>query len=436
MSIPISSWPVEPDARARFLVKAISPIHLSLLRMVADEAMRSGLPLYIVGGFVRDLLLDLPAVDLDLVVEGDATTLANALVAKYGGKVTLHYRFGTAQWFLPETISSIENSTLDLISSRTETYQHPAALPTVHLGRLIDDLRRRDFSINSLALRLDGKHFGELRDDLGGVDDLRHGLVRILHPHSFIDDPTRIFRAIRYAERYGFQISPETLELIPPARKWLRKLSAKRLRHELDLILDEDNAASMLMRLKELDVFTEIHPALTWNQSINSRVKKAMRVPAEDRLAFGWMLWLMHLSHHELELIESRLHFHASTREILFAVSVLYSTRDFLRNKKPSQCVALLEQYPLASIRAVYLATSRGAVRRSLFNYLETWRHVKPKTTGHTLKNLGLEPGPEYQKILRLIRDAWLDKVVSSDEEEISLLEKLIRRKSKNPYGT
>src|SRR5512137_2240263 len=184
------------------LDQKLSSRQLALLRIVADAAATRHLPLYLVGGFVRDLLLGSPATDFDLVVEGDAISLARMLAAQYGGKVTSHLRFGTAQWFL----SGSDHHVLDFISTRSETYKHPAALPTVKPGTLTDDLLRRDFTINTLALRLDAKHWGELRDDLGGLEDLKHGLVRVLHPLSFQDDPTRLFRAVRYEKRYGFRI--------------------------------------------------------------------------------------------------------------------------------------------------------------------------------------------------------------------------------------
>ena len=196
------------------LERKLSPQQFTLLKEVAGVAATRHLPLYLVGGFVRDLLLGMPATDFDLVVEGDAIPLARALAVKYGGRVTAHVRFGTAQWFRPGS----GHHALDFISTRSEIYKHPAALPTVSPGVLIDDLRRRDFTINTLALRLDGKHWGELCDELRGLDDLNLGLVRVLHPGSFMDDPTRIFRAVRYEQRYGFQIVPETLSLIPPAR--------------------------------------------------------------------------------------------------------------------------------------------------------------------------------------------------------------------------
>jgi len=231
------------------LESTLSSDQVRLIQLVADEASQSGLPLYIIGGSVRDLIIGSVIKDLDLTVEGDAISLAQSLGKHLGGKVTSHKKFGTAKWLLPKELRTESSDTLDLISARSETYKHPAALPTVKLGSMDDDIRRRDFTVNTLAIRLDGSHFGQLRDELHGMDDLKNNLIRALHERSFIDDPTRMYRAVRYAERYGFKIAEETLAQIPEARPLVEKLSAQRIRHELDLILEEWKADSMLARI-------------------------------------------------------------------------------------------------------------------------------------------------------------------------------------------
>jgi tRNA nucleotidyltransferase (CCA-adding enzyme) len=438
-TILLQPWPTNPRLRREIVADALPPERLSLMQMVADEATRRGLPLYIVGGFVRDLLLGRHATDFDLVVEGDAVTLAHVLAKKYGGKVTAHSRFGTAQWFLPQSlVVSGESSaspdsrlaTLDLISARSESYAHPGALPKVKLGSLTDDLRRRDFTINALAIRLDGDHFGELRDDLGGLDDLRRGLIRALHLRSFVDDPTRIFRAVRYEKRLGFQVADETLALLPEALPLIDKLSAERVRHELDLILEEENTAFILKRLAELKVLNAVHPALAWNQSIRKRFEKIQVASSAPRLTLGWMAWLAHLSAIDIEQIDGRLHFKANLRDEILAASALYADLDSLTGKKPSQCVAILNNVPLPAIAAVELFAPRGEARRNLHNYIEMWRYVKPKTTGHTLKKLGLEPGPVYQSILMKLKNAWLDGEITSPAQENERLRVLLEELS------
>ena len=397
------------------------------MHRAANEASSLGFPVYIVGGFVRDLLLGYPSIDFDLVVEGDAIQLSVLLASKYGGKVTVHEKFRTAKWFVDK------NSFVDLISTRSETYIHPAALPTVKMGTIRDDLRRRDFTLNTLAIRLDRDYFGELRDELGGLDDLQHGWVRVLHPRSFTDDPTRMFRAVRYEKRYGFKIAKETLALFPEARELIEKLSAQRLRHELDLILDEPNAARILTGLDELDLLKPIHLALHFDKSMRTHFEFA--VDLQPKLSniellkiaprdLRWLLWLMTLSNQEIASLNKRLHFTAPLLKSLLASSELLADLPIFSNLKPSQCVERLDKFPLPAICAVFLAAPRGKPKQALEKYIVEWRHLRSKITGHDLKKLGFEPGPKYQAILRKLRNAWLDGEVKNANEEKNLLQK------------
>ena len=191
-------------------------------------------------------------------MEGDTSALAEFIVKKYGGKILVHSRFGTAKWVLNESafkrlnfpISNFPefDVSFDLVTARSESYSHPGALPNVEPASIDADLRRRDFSINAMALRLDGQHFGELLDPMDGEADLESGLIRVLHPASFIDDPTRMYRAIRYGVRYGFQIIQDTLALIPDARifivdllsllqRWVSCTSAKAVCQETNFAI-------------------------------------------------------------------------------------------------------------------------------------------------------------------------------------------------------
>ena len=415
------------------LDQALSPEQLALVRRVASAAAARRVPLYLVGGFVRDLLMGIPGTDFDMVVEGAAIPLAQALVAQYGGRVTAHVRFGTAQWCLPGS----GHRALDFISTRSETYKHPAALPTVKAGSLIDDLMRRDFTINTLAIRLDGEHWGELRDELGGQADLNKGLVRVLHPKSFMDDPTRLFRAVRYEQRCHFQIAPETLSLMPEAQQLIGSLSAERLRHELDLILEEEQAVGMLDRLAELDLLQPVHPALTWDAATRERFLTGARMLQEYHLKsmpvstgkglLGWHFWTMDFVSTNLESLERRLHFHASLLKSMMAASSLFAELSSLVRLKPSEWVRRLDGMPLTAVYAVFLATPDHEVHQDIFNYLETWRHIQPKTSGHDLIRRGLPPGPRYQQILGRLREAWLDGELNTKSEETRLLDELTK---------
>lgn len=405
------------------LETTLSTEHRSLLRGIADEAEARGLPLYLVGGFARDLLLGRPSLDFDLVVEGNALTFARACSKKLGGKLTVHKKFATATLAFP-------SFAFDFITARSETYAQPAALPDISPGTLADDLRRRDFTINTLAVCLNRPRFGELRDDLGGLEDLQRGLVRVLHPRSFVDDPTRLFRAVRYAVRFGFKIAPETLALVEKGRRYIRELSGERIRHELDLILDEPNAAAMLTQCSELGLLNALTPPITAFDVQRAELFDA--APARelgidfDRRAFRYILWLMDTPAVLLKELAARLAFTADLSRAVLAASALREDLPGLAESSPSRWTTRLERVPPLVVYAVSLAADESA-RAALTSYLARWRHVRPKTTGETLKARGVPPGPSYKKILTRLRAAWLDGEVKSEAQETALLEMLLQ---------
>jgi tRNA nucleotidyltransferase (CCA-adding enzyme) len=418
------------------LEAALPEARHKLIRGVAEQAVKLNMAVYVVGGFVRDLILERPSLDFDIVVEGDAIELGRALVKQNGGRFTSHTRFGTAKWFLAG--SSFADTDLpeflDLISARTEFYEHPTALPTVARGSIKLDLHRRDFTINTLALRLDGHHYGDLHDYWGGLADLERGLVRVLHSLSFVDDPTRMLRAVRFEQRFGFEIEQRTRELMDAAHPLLARLSGERIRHELDLMLDEPPAAAMLDRLDALGLLKAIHPVLPWTRDLRAIIESGLEAPAPstfglepDRRSLGVLLWLLSLSVEEIESVAGRLRFPATLTKTLLHASRLWQVLPSLAVKKPSQWTSALEDIPLLAIYAVYLRSTNPAISRGLADYLSKWRHVQPVTDGHMLRQRGLPPGPVYQKILGRLRSAWLDGEVTTTEEERQLLEELLR---------
>lgn len=382
-------------------------------------------PAYLVGGVVRDLLLERASLDLDVVFEGNAVEIARRLAAEHGGALTVHPAFQTAVWQPAPGVS------LDLITARRETYPGPASLPVVQPASLADDLARRDFSVNTLAVRLAD---GELVDRHNGLPDLQSGLIRALHKNSFIDDPTRILRAIRYEQRYGFSIEPATLAWLQAARPGLRLLSPERLRHELDVLLDEPRAPSMLARLYDLglrnfllDVLPEKAPATRLLDLAQASPPPAWGFRPTTggqplRRALGYALWLMPLTSAALEAANTRLAFAAPLLKIIRAASGLAADLPALAGKPASAWVARLDGLPLPSIYAVYLASGNDALQ----TYAAAWRHVQAETTGETLKALGLPPGPAYKRILWQLRAARLDGVVSAAEDERKLLHQIL----------
>lgn len=454
------------------LESVLPPGLLALLKRIAEVAHEQHSALYIVGGFVRDLLLERPSQDFDLVVEGDAIALANGLASRFGGRVTSHARFGTAKWFLHDQ-KQVQDSapvvkekgtpsqelqgyrlpgSVDLISARTEFYTHPSALPTVEKGGIKLDLHRRDFTINTLALRLDGRHYGELHDYWGGLDDLRQGLVRSLHSLSFVDDPTRMLRAVRFEQRFGFQIEERTLELLKEAASLIGRVSGDRIRHELDHILDEDEAAQMLKRLNDLALLSAIHPDLVWDQwlrshlqSLNGLIPPALwKLPGPEgrvvgqrqwnrmplKRALSYILWLIRLPPERAEGVIERLRLpHSLASEILVAFAVMGDIARLVG--APASLVARrLEDVSPLALYAVYLASSEPDRRALLESYMSHWRGVHPTINGRDLLAMGVHPGPEYKHILSALRAAWLDGKITSVEEERALLEELVLGKS------
>ncbi len=424
---------------SRRLEQALPSALLQLLRLVSEEAAALHMPLYAVGGFVRDLLLGEKNWDVDLVVEGDAIRLARRLADKYGGRVRSHRRFGTAKWILPEEGFVIQGEglpeSLDLVTARTEFYEHPTALPTVERSSIKQDLHRRDFTINTLAIRLDGDHWGELLDFYGGEADLQRGLIRVLHSLSFVEDPTRILRAVRFEQRFGFRIEERTEELIEDARDLLARVSGPRITHELELILNEREPERALQRLQDLGVLPYIHPALTFSEEIARRFQRLRdaldRYDAPDAVARLYMaLWLYDLSREDVRGIIERLQLRRETIRLLEDTLTLRKAVDELKapDTRPSRIVRLMDRRTPAALFVLAVAEDHPLIWERYDQYMAEWRHVRPTVDGEYLrKELGLKPGPHFGRILRRLRDAWLDGEITSEEEERHLLGQLVK---------
>jgi tRNA nucleotidyltransferase (CCA-adding enzyme) len=404
----------------------IPPERQSLLLRIADQSVSMGMPCYLVGGFVRSLLLGKLANDLDIIVEGDAIELGGALVKKHGGKLTSHTKFRTAIWHLPSTFKS-HLPTIDLITARKETYKIPGALPTVKPSTIDDDLRRRDFTVSAMAVRLDGDHFGELLDPLGGQNDLKQKLIRILHPRSFLDDPTRIFRAVRFEQRLAFHLESSTFNLInSESLAVLEKLSGERIRHEFDLIFGEENPVQMLARLHEVGVFNVFEPSLPifndkYSGLINSRPPEEFGI-SQNRVLLGYLLWLIDSSVDITEYISKRFDFTSELSNASIAVIQLKNDLPQLKQVKPSEWTLRLEKIPLIAIYVLWLISNEPALKE----FLVKWRLVKATITGDDLKARGIPIGPHYKEILSTLRAAWLDGEVENHKEEEELLNTLL----------
>jgi tRNA nucleotidyltransferase (CCA-adding enzyme) len=435
------------------LDRALSPSRLALLKAIAEESHRLHMAIYIVGGFVRDLLLNRPGLDFDLVIEGDAIQLGRALEQRFGGRILTHTRFGTAKWSIQAVHAQIAAQlsaniplnahdlpdNLDLISARTEFYDYPTALPTVERSSIKLDLHRRDFTMNTLAVRLDGRHYGELYDYWGGFRDLKNGIVRVLHSLSFVDDPTRQLRAVRFEQRFGFQIEARTLQLMQEAIPLIRHLSGDRLRHELNLILQEERAIAMLDRLNELGLLTAIHPDIPWSTPLSALLQRVLTTslevpgqdsvsatPISDRKDLAYLVWWIDLPIKTALEIADRLHLSGSFRADLVAGSKLWEELPTLPGLSVSEITFRLDRVPLIPLIAIQRRTTDEAIRQILTSHITVYRHIQPKTSGNTLMALGIPPGPIYKEILTDLRAAWLDDKIKNDDQEQDLLVSLL----------
>ncbi len=409
---------------------------MHLLRTTGEFAERRGVSIYVVGGFVRDLLLGIDSLDIDLVVEGDGIAFARALAKDKGGRVTAHERFGTAVLQLPEGFK------LDVATARTEYYEYPTALPTVQQCSIKKDLHRRDFTINALAVGLNPRMFGRLIDFYGGQRDLKARVIRVLHSLSFVEDPTRVFRAIRFELRFGFHLGQETLALIKGAVKMelFPRLSGRRLLNELRYLFSERTPRHAVRRLADFDLLRSIHPTLSWSSRLNRRL-----IEIEERLVWHkifcvdqtispWLLYVMTLAEAlpepAVQEVLERFPFTESERTDITAArfAAQHVCRQLSRRPplRPSETVRLLTGLSDEFLVFLLSKNTSASAKREISAYLTTYRTVRPVLKGKQLKVLGFTPGPQYSAILARLTEARLDGSVSSEAEERDLIARLV----------
>ncbi len=429
----------------------------SMVQAVSASAAELGMPLYFVGGIVRDLLLDMHAVDLDMVVEGEAIQLVKSLQKTYGGEFHTHARFGTAKWFITPKMwrrfmedfpihgrhdASVDGhknlpDVIDFVTARSEFYKSPSALPEVERGSIKLDLHRRDFTINTLAIRLDGAHMGELLDFYGGRRDLERGLIRVLHSLSFVDDPTRILRAVRLEQRLGFRIEERTQELLTDSLSMLSRVSGSRIRSEIELAFVEADPLLVMQRLDELNVLDHIQKGLTWTAESaryyarlpqfmdNSIWRELFTSSVQEFLYFA--LWIVPLPIEVQENTVRRLRGRKSTRDDVLAVGdLLKKLRKLPAAPKPSQVARLCRAFHPRVLLAVRIALENDQLAAQLDRYYAELRLVKPALSGDDLQQMGLKPGPAFNIYLNRLLNARLDGEVTNVDEERKLLAKIV----------
>ena len=440
------------------LRQALSNPLRELLQKAGQFAADQGDTLYLVGGFVRDLLLSTPTVDnldhktktsprfdLDLVIEGQALVLAEHLQAEYGGRIYSHKRFGTAKWMLDDPIpfnpasapEQVALTSLDFVTARTEFYSHPSALPEVEQSSIRQDLHRRDFTINTLALRLTPDRFGELLDFYGGQNDLDSGLIRVLHSLSFVEDPTRMLRAARLMARLDFVLEERTAELLHNALDLLHSVSGERLTNELALIFRERTPEKALRQADHLGILTAIHPGFTvddWLIECMAILRhKLEKMPWRNQTpTFTHYLGLMTfwLAGDEQAALAERLNLTTDQRSTLKKVYHIRSHMTAIAAaEKGSDLYHLLATTSDEARLIAWLALRQEPAGSQIIRFQTKLKDVTPLIDGHYLKEkFSLPSGPIYRQILNAVRDARLDGQVTTLDDEHAWVRQIIKQ--------
>jgi tRNA nucleotidyltransferase (CCA-adding enzyme) len=403
-----------------------------------------GYPVYAVGGFVRDLLMGVENFDLDIVVEGDGIQFAEEFEKRFPCRIRTHKKFGTAIILFSDGLK------VDVATARLEIYDAPAALPVVEKGSIKMDVYRRDFTINTLAIQLNPAGFGVLIDFFGGVKDIKEKVIRVLHNLSFVEDPTRIFRAIRFEQRLGFQIAKHTQNLMKSSVKmgFMERLSGGRVFSELVLILQEDNPVPALKRMKDFDLLRFLHSRLTFDDEAERLFERIHHVISWFDLLFleeRYDRWLMYLcglldflSAEEAEAVCRRFSMSEKLRNRVLegrrqaerALLRMFPWANADVQPTHSEVYAVLHPIPTEAKLFMMAKTSQTVSRRYLSLYFTQLRDTTTLLKGIDLIRMGVTPGPSIRKTLDALLKARLDEQVETIEDEKVYVSKLHRMES------
>ena len=436
------SHPAIPPTRST-IVRGMGRLpqeRLSLLRDLGNLADEDGVSLYLVGGVVRDLLLKRKDWDLDLAVEGDGIAFARLVADRYRAGLAIFERFATARLVFQDGLK------MDIATTRRESYAQPAVLPTVQPASIEEDLSRRDFTINALAVQLNPRQFGRLLDPYGGQRDLRAHTIRLLHAGSFQDDPTRIFRAIRFEQRFGFSLERTTVRQLAQAASTnlIQQLSGPRLLNEILLLFAEHDPVRAIARLGQLQLLRFLHHRLYYTTKVKrvvTAVPKALAWWAcrfQDSVIDRPIVYLMALSSESSAIVvAAMIRRLALSREQAKNVSAGGSLVDRalkrLTNKgtvRPSQVYRLLADFSdeaLMLLLAKQVNRPQGMglslLKRHLVAYAKN-RAIKTALKGRDLQAMGLQPGPQYKTILGKLLNARIDGMITTEAEERAFVQK------------
>lgn len=425
--------------------KNLHPQIYKLIKLIGSLADKKGVKVFCVGGFVRDILLGVKNFDVDIVLEEKGIEFAKILADKLNGALVVHRRFQTATVIFNPSVFNNKTQPdknikfkIDIATARKEYYEYPAALPKVSFSSIRQDLYRRDFSINAMAVCLNKGSFGRLTDFYNGQNDLKAKKIRTLHDLSFVEDPTRIFRAIRFEQRYNFTIEPHTENLIKKAVSldMLGRTQKQRLRNEIILILSEPKPIKALVRMHELHKLKFIHEKLKFNNRIFKMFDSIEQSCAWFELSFidkrpieRWLIYFAAivdgLNLQQLKLVCEKFVFRkCDEKRIMLCKKEFNNIAGVLRYKRhiPSSAVfKYLEGLPYEVILFIMAKTASQAVKERISCFLREHNGVNLSITGKDLSALGISQGPRYKKLLDYILAQKIDGKIRTKEDELEL---------------
>jgi tRNA nucleotidyltransferase (CCA-adding enzyme) len=405
-----------------------------ILEQAGQVAEELGYSAYAVGGFVRDLFLKHENLDIDLVIEGDGILFARRFAAQRGARAREFHKFKTAVIIFPDGFK------IDVATARTEYYEAPGALPVVEYSSIKMDLYRRDFTINTLAVMLNPREFGTLWDFFGAQRELKERLISVLHNLSFVEDPTRVFRAIRFEQRFKFRISKLTINLILNAvrNNFFDRLSGARLFGELKLILREENPLPAVARLAELDLLKPIHPRLTFDEGTRGMLERIQAVLSwYDLLYLGeryerWLVYFLGLAERlapeELKDVVARLKLSPKLAQAMLTQKegADLALLELFRLGEPSRSRIYHLLHPLDTEYLLYMMarTRHEPSKKVISLYFTQLKNLKPELKGRDLVGMGYPPGPQIKEMLEALMEARLSEEVKTKAEEREFIRK------------
>jgi tRNA nucleotidyltransferase (CCA-adding enzyme) len=412
----------------------LSPRILEMLESIGQVAHKTGLNACVVGGFVRDMFLYRKNEDVDIVIEGDGIAFAKAFGKMHKARIHTHEKFGTA------VIIFKDGFKIDVASARMEYYKYPAALPTVEMGSIKFDLFRRDFTINTLAIHLNPVKFGTLIDFFSAHRDIKGRVIRVLHNLTFVEDPTRIFRAIRFEQRFDFSIGKLTSDLIENAVKmdFFKRLSGRRVFTEIRLLLQEENPVPAIIRMEDYHLLKSIHPSIKLTKDMAEELDAVKKVMAWFDLLFleeSYMKWAVYFIALTRQCDKSTAgeicqRFELTPQQRDIVLKGRFASEDclsWLEKKLPVQDSALfrkLTAYKTELVLSMMAKTKQDAVKKAISRYFTHLRYIQPLIKGKDLDPLGFSPGPIYGEILDAIHDAKLNGHLKTKAEEMEFAKK------------